>query len=191
MKFYRPLPLDIELKIGPRALLISKTDISGNILYSNKNLLKKSAYEEEELINSPHSILRHPDMPRVIFFLLWEELKKGNEVTLLIKNLTKTGEYYWIQNQFKIIKNDSVAHATYVATGEMASEKAIFQISTLYKRLLKIEKRENLEAALFYLENYLKERDVTFQEYMKTTLSPQTAISSFFNKIKNGFITAA
>ena len=191
MKYYRPLPLDIELKINPRALLISKTDMEGNILYSNKNLIKTSRYTEEELLNAPHSILRHPDMPRVIFFLLWEELHQGNEITLLIKNLTKTGEYYWVKNEFKIIKDDPIYRPAYIAIGEMASEKSIKQIEKLYARLLKIEKRENLAASLLYLENYLQERELTLQKYMYTIIKKQTVISSFFNKIKNGLSSAA
>jgi PAS domain S-box-containing protein len=191
MKYYRPLPLDIELTVSPRLLLISKTDMEGNILYANKNLAKISRYEKNELQNTSHSILRHPDMPRVIFFLLWEELKRGKEVTLLVKNLTKTGEYYWVHNEFKLVENDPEYHSAYIATGEMASDKAIIQIEKLYARLLKIEKRENIAASLFYLENYLQERNVNLQEYMYTTLKPQTTMSSIFNKIKNGLITAA
>jgi len=191
MKYYRPLPLDIELKVSPRAILISKTDMEGNILHSNKNFIQLSHYEKEELFHTPHNILRHPDMPSVIFFLLWKELHRGQEVTLLVKNLAKTGEYYWVQNDFKVLENDSLHHASYVATGEMASNKAIIQIEKLYMRLLKIEKRENMTASLHYLENYLKERNATLQEYMQSILKPKTVISSLFNKIKNGFSIAA
>jgi len=191
MKYYRPLPLDIEVKISPRALLISKTDKEGNILSINKNLIKMSNYEEDELLNAPHNILRHPDMPRVIFFLLWEELNAGRTMTLLIKNLTKSGEYYWVKSEFKIIEDDPIYHPAYISISEMASVKSIIQIEKLYTRLLKIEKRENLAASLRYLENYLQERELTLQEYMNTVLKPQTAISSFFNKIKNGFSLAA
>ena len=191
MKYYRPLPLDIEVKISPRALLISKTDKEGNILSINKNLIKMSNYEEDELLNAPHNILRHPDMPRVIFFLLWEELNAGRTMTLLIKNLTKSGEYYWVKSEFRIIEDDPIYHPAYISISEMASVKSIIQIEKLYTRLLKIEKRENLAASLRYLENYLQERELTLQEYMNTVLKPQTAISSFFNKIKNGFSLAA
>jgi len=190
MKFYRPLPLDKELKISPNALLISKTDSEGNILYTNNNFIKFSAYTNEELKDAPHSLLRHPDMPRVIYFLLWEELKLGNNVTLLVKNLAKTGEYYWLHNEFVVTKNDLMYHATYSATGEVASKKAIVQINRLYKTLLKIEKIENIAASLFYLEKYLQERNVTLQEYMSNILKPQTVIESFFTKIRNTLVAA-
>jgi len=190
MKFYRPLPIDKELKISPNALIISKTDSEGNILYTNSNLTKFSSYSKEELQDAPHSLLRHPDMPRVIYFLLWEELKLGRDVTLLVKNLAKTGEYYWIHNEFMVTKNDLIYHSTYSVTGEVPSKRAITQINKLYKILLKIEKKENMEASLFYLENYLQERQVTLQEYMSNILKPQTVIESLFTKIRNTLVAA-
>jgi len=191
MKFSRPLAANIEIKIPSNLLFTSKTDTEGNILYTNKNLQELSGYIKEELLDSPHSMLRHPDMPRVIFFLLWEELKKGKDVTLLVKNLTKAGEYYWVHNEFKIIKNDLTHHAAYIVTGKTASIKAITQIEKLYSKLLKIEKKENIAASLFYLEHYLQKQNITLQEYMHEILRPQTAIASLFNKIKSGLATAA
>ena len=189
MKIYRPLPIDIALQINPRALYISKTDIYGNIVYVNQNMQKLSAYLEDELLGLPHNIVRHPDMPRAIFYKLWSELEKGNEVTLLIKSLAKTGEFYWLKQSFQVLEND--LSAKYSSIGEIASNKAIEQIGTLYKKLLKIEKRENITASLFYLENYLKERNLTFTEYMEKKLAPQPIIESLFNKIKNSLSSAA
>lgn len=189
MRVYRPLPLDIAIKVSPRALYISKTDIHGNIVYVNQNMQKLSAYLEDELLGLPHNILRHPNMPRVIFYKLWSELEKGNEVTLLIKNLAKTGEFYWLKHKFQVIEND--LNAKYSSRGEMASSQAIEQLETLYKKLLKIEKRENMAASLFYLENYLQERNLSFSEYMEKKLTPQPKMGLLFKKIKNSLITAA
>ena len=189
MRVYRPLPLDIALKVSPRALYISKTDTHGNIVCMNQNMQKLSTYLEDELLGLPHNILRHPDMPRVIFYTLWSELEKGNEVTLLIKSLAKTGEFYWLKHRFQLIENDF--NAKYSSRGEMASSKAIEQIEILYKKLLKIEKRENITASLFYLENYLQERNLSFIEYMEKKLTPQPIIESFFKKIKNSLRNAA
>ena len=191
MKFYRPLPLDTELKISPSSLLISKTDLKGNYIYMNKHLCKISAYEADELENAPHNLLRHPDMPRAIFFKLWKELKEGNSVTILIKNLAKTGSFFWIKTEFSTVQNiDSDPNVKYIAKGEMATRKSIEQVEILYAKLLKIEKRESMSASILYLDHYLKERDVSFQEYMNRLLKPQTVMSSFFNKIKNGIRAA-
>ncbi len=189
MNLYRPLPIDIALKVNPKDLYISKTDIYGNIIYVNKNMQKLSAYLEDELLGLPHNILRHPDMPRAIFYKLWNELEKGNEVTLLIKSLAKTGEFYWLKQRFQILEND--LSATYSSIGEIASNKAIEQIGTLYKKLLKIEKRENITASLLYLESYLKEKNLSFTEYMDKKLTPQPVIKVILNKIKDSINIAA
>lgn len=189
MRVFRPLPLNIAIKVNPRVFYISKTDTHGTILYVNKNLQKLSAYLEDELLGLPHNILRHPDMPRAIFYKLWSELEKGNEVTLLIKSLAKTGEFYWLKQRFQIIEND--LNARYSSRGEIASSRAIEQIEILYKKLLKIEKRESMAASLLYLENYLKERRLTFSEYMERKLSPQPKLGLLFNKIKNSLSNVA
>jgi len=189
MKVYRPLPLDIERKVNPRALYISKTDRHGNIVYVNKNIQNISTYLENELVGFPHNILRHPEMPKAIFYKLWSELEKGNEVTILIKSLAKTGEFYWLKHKFQVIEND--LSVQYKSIAEIASSKAIENIEILYKKLLKIEKRENMTASLFYLEKYLKERDLGFLEYMEKKLSPQPKIELLFNRLKSSLNIAA
>ena len=128
-------------------------------------------------------------MPKAIFYKLWSELEKGNEVTILIKSLAKTGEFYWLKHKFQVIEND--LSVQYKSIAEIASSKAIENIEILYKKLLKIEKRENMTASLFYLEKYLKERDLSFLEYMEKKLSPQPKIELLFNRLKSSLNIAA
>ncbi len=65
---------------------MSKTDLQGKITYGNELFIKISGYSEEELLGSPHNILRHPDMPKSIFKLLWETVKSGKELIAFVKN---------------------------------------------------------------------------------------------------------
>jgi len=53
-------------------------------------------YSWDELINRPHSLIRHPDMPRAVFWLLWETIKKGEPIGAYVKNRAKDGRYYWV-----------------------------------------------------------------------------------------------
>lgn len=76
--------------------LISKTDKHGIILYANENLEKISGYSTEELVGSPHNILRHPDMPKWAFEELWETIKSGKMWEGYVKNSSKEGDYYWV-----------------------------------------------------------------------------------------------
>jgi PAS domain S-box-containing protein len=78
-------------------LIVSKTDLKGAVTYANNTFfLKVSGYGEEELLGQPHSILRHPDMPRCAFKLLWQEIEAGREIFAYVVNLAKNGDHYWV-----------------------------------------------------------------------------------------------
>lgn len=77
-------------------LFFSRTDTRGVIVSGNTIFQRVSEYEWKDIINKPHNFIRHPDMPRGVFYLLWDNLKKGNPVAAYVKNLSKTGKYYWV-----------------------------------------------------------------------------------------------
>jgi len=191
MKFYRPLPLKQEIKIHSKDFIVSKTDAKGNIIYSNETFSKITGYSQDEVLGAPHNILRHPDMPSIIFFLMWQRIQSGKNIRALVKNLSKSGEFYWVSTDFEIHKNEVSQQNTYIAFRRSVSTKAINTIEPLYKTLLKIEKREGNEASLIYLQKFLDERNTTFDEYMDLVLKPTGFISIIFNTMKNTFAKAA
>ena len=77
-------------------LFFSITDRRGVILHRNDVFTRISGYSTPELIGAPHSILRHPDMPRVVFKLLWDTIEAGQTIAAYVKNLAKDGRYYWV-----------------------------------------------------------------------------------------------
>ena len=77
-------------------IIVSKTDLKGRLTYANKTFLDISGYEEKEVLGQPHSMIRHPDMPRCIFKLLWATLEKGNEIFAYVNNRSKNGDNYWV-----------------------------------------------------------------------------------------------
>ncbi|MDB0614914.1 PAS domain S-box protein [Tenacibaculum dicentrarchi] len=79
--------LDEEIKWDKTQTIISKTDASGTILYMNDAFETASEYNKIELIGEPHNIIRHPDMPKVIFKVLWENLKGKKTFMQLLKTL--------------------------------------------------------------------------------------------------------
>lgn len=88
---------DIETPYPDGKLIVSTTDINGIITHVNKAFVEMSGYTEEELIGSPHSILRHPDMPAVAFKDLWDTVNRGEHWQGIVKNLRKDGGYYWVK----------------------------------------------------------------------------------------------
>lgn len=77
-------------------LIVSKTDLSGRITYANRVFCRVAGYSEKELLGQPHSIVRHPDMPRAVFKYLWDTIGAGREVFAYVKNMARNGDYYWV-----------------------------------------------------------------------------------------------
>ncbi len=76
--------------------LISATNTSGHIQYCNQAFVEISGYSRDELINQPHNLVRHPDMPEVVFKGMWEFLKAGKCWMGIVKNRCKNGDFYWV-----------------------------------------------------------------------------------------------
>lgn len=89
-------PTGAEQMLGDEELIVSKTDLKGRITYANDVFIRMAKYPAGELMGAPHSIIRHPDMPRAVFRLLWDRLAEGEEVFAYVKNMTKNGDFYWV-----------------------------------------------------------------------------------------------
>ena len=166
----KPTPLDVEIELDPKRYIVSETDEKGKITYCNDYFVEVSGYSQEELIGKAHNIVRHPDMPKVVFKLLWETISAGKNINALVKNLAKDGRYYWIFTEFEIRKdNDTDEVIGYHAARKTISKHVIEIISNLYAELLQIEKDDSIEAAETYLVNFLKEKgdDIEFANIME------------------------
>jgi PAS domain S-box-containing protein len=89
-------PTDREVTFDRDRFIVSKTDLKGRITYVNRTFCQVASYREHELLGAPHSIVRHPDMPRAVFKFMWDRLHEGHEVFAYVKNMTKLGDYYWV-----------------------------------------------------------------------------------------------
>jgi PAS domain S-box-containing protein len=143
----RPTPTDNELEVKSVDIVVSKADDEGDITYANPIFYKLSGYSKKELTNAPHSILRHPDMPKVVFKYLWEQLKEGNEVTAFVKNLTKDGSFYWVIAYVRPAFNSDGTLRNYVSTRKSMSSNARKTIEPLYQTLLDLEKNDGVEVS--------------------------------------------
>ncbi len=92
----RPNPIPIESPFGVDEVFFSKTDPKSVIIYGNKTFYDTAKYLPKELIGKPHNVVRHPDMPKAIFKLLWDYIKADKPFAGYIKNLAKDGSYYWV-----------------------------------------------------------------------------------------------
>ncbi len=166
----KPTPLDIEILLDSKRYIVSETDENGKITFCNDYFIEVSGYSKEELIGKPHNIVRHPDMPSVVFKLLWQTISSGNNINAVVKNLAKDGRYYWIFTEFEIRKDtDTGKIIGYHASRKSISKHVIEIIADLYKKLLEIEKNDSIESSEKYLINFLKEKgdDIEFSNIME------------------------
>jgi PAS domain S-box-containing protein len=91
-----PVPTRREVFFPSEDIIVSKTDVKGRITYANETFCQIAGYGERELIGQPHSIIRHPDMPRAVFKLLWDMLAERQEVFAYVKNMARSGDFYWV-----------------------------------------------------------------------------------------------
>jgi len=97
---------EVELTIDEHEVIVSHTDVKGKILYANSVFCKYAGYEMEELIGQDHNIIRHPDVPKAVFKLLWSRVLNGESIYAYVKNRKKNGDYYWVKGfTVPIMKN--------------------------------------------------------------------------------------
>lgn len=86
-----------EIALHETSLIVSKTDLKGQITYVNRDFVDISGFVEAELLGQPHNIVRHPDMPVEAFEDMWRDLKNGRPWVGMVKNRCKNGDYYWVE----------------------------------------------------------------------------------------------
>lgn len=162
--------LDEEIELDPKRYIVSETDEKGKITFCNDYFIEVCGYDKEELIGSPHNIVRHPDMPKIVFKLLWETIKQGKNINAVVKNLAKDGRYYWIFTEFETRRDtDTGKIIGYHAARKSISKHVIEIIAELYSELLQIEKTEGIDASEKYLVSFLKDKgdDMEFANIME------------------------
>jgi PAS domain S-box-containing protein len=89
-------PTGRECPFGEDELIVSKTNLKGHITYANDVFLRLSKYPTKQVIGAPHSVIRHPDMPRSIFKLLWDTIQAKQEIFAYVVNMAMDGDHYWV-----------------------------------------------------------------------------------------------
>lgn len=168
---FRPTPTQTERSFDDDEIIVSKTDTKGRILYANDVFCRVGQYSEKELIGQPHSILRHPDMPRCVFKLLWQRIKAGEEIFAYVKNLAKTGEYYWVLAHVTPDIGPDGAITGYHSNRRSPHDSAIQVIEPIYAALLAEEARHDdrnaaIQAGTALLEATLAKVGKSYDEFI-------------------------
>jgi len=155
----------MEIIVNSDQLIVTKTDVKGIITYANPYFLELVGYSENELLNKPHNVIRHEDMPKVIFKYLWDNIKNGKEVNAFVKNKTKNGDYYWVKgNITPSFQNGQIIG--YFSVRRSAAPESIKTIDTLYRELKRLENAFGVEKSFSYLIEQLQKMGVSYEEFI-------------------------
>ena len=89
-------PTDLVVPFNVEDLIFSTTDRKGIIRSADDVFVHMSRYSAGDMLGQPHSLVRHPDMPRAIFHLFWNYLKQGKPVGAYVKNMASDGAMYHV-----------------------------------------------------------------------------------------------
>jgi PAS domain S-box-containing protein len=134
-------PTGEERTFSADELIVSKTDPRGVITYANDVFLRVSGYQMSEVVGQPHNLIRHPDMPRAIFQLLWDTLAERRELFAYIDNLAADGANYWVLAHVTPSYGPNGRVIGYHSNRRRPSPRAVERIRPLYERLLAEERR--------------------------------------------------
>jgi PAS domain S-box-containing protein len=166
-------PTGVERTFRDDQIIVSKTDPKGRLTYVNDMFVQISGYDEAELIGQPHSMIRHPDMPRAIFKLLWDTISAGEELFAYVMNLSADGSHYWVLAHVTPTFDAERRIVGYHSSRRTASRQALDQIQPLYRALLTEERRHDhtptaVASSYALLEQTLKDRGLSYPEWVWT-----------------------
>ncbi|MCA9595955.1 MAG: PAS domain-containing protein [Myxococcales bacterium] len=129
----------VERFFGEDDIIVSKTDTNGRITYANRTFLDIAGYYEREVLGAAHSIIRHRDMPRTVFHLLWETIASGREIFAYVVNRTKDDAFYWVFAHVTPTFDANGRISGYHSNRRVPNRESVDRIRPIYAKLLEIE----------------------------------------------------
>lgn len=164
----RITPTRQERSLGDEDFIVSKTDPSGRITYANRIFMALAGYAESELIGTQHNIIRHPDMPRAAFKLVWDTIQAGNEVFAYVKNMSKDGGFYWVFGHITPDLDAGGRIVGYTSVRRCPTRAAIDKIDPVYRQMLAAEQaagaRDAIAAGTKVLVDLLTQTGMTYEQ---------------------------
>ncbi|MCZ2859089.1 PAS domain-containing protein [Blastococcus sp. VKM Ac-2987] len=169
-------PTGRERPFAADELIVSKTDLRGVITYANDVFLRVSGYELDDVLGKPHNLIRHPEMPRAVFKLLWDGLAAGQEVFAYINNLAVDGGHYWVLAHVTPSYDAGCRVVGYHSNRRRPSRGAVQRVLPLYQRLLDEERRHPnaraaVEASARLLADVLAEQGQTYDDFIWSVIN--------------------
>lgn len=167
------VPTGVERQFGTEEIIVSKTDLKGHLTYANDVFIRVSGYEEHELLGRPHALIRHPDMPRAVFKLLWDTVESGREIFAYVNNMSRNGDHYWVLAHVTPSFDGDGRIVGYHSNRRVPDRRALDKVIPLYDMLRSAERRhtdrkDGLVASIAMLEGVLAKSGMSYHEWVWT-----------------------
>lgn len=171
-------PTGVERTFGVDEVIVSKTDLKGRITYANPTFLRVSGYTEAELMGQPHSVIRHPDMPRAVFAYMWQRIAAGHELFAWVNNLAADGSHYWVFAHVTPSFGPNGRIIGYHSNRRRPDKAHVAVVSGLYDQILASERRQTkgndaVAAGTAVLTAALTDRGLSYDEFVWDLIAGQ------------------
>ncbi|MEN4053688.1 PAS domain-containing protein [Sulfurimonas sp. NWX79] len=146
--------------------IVSKTDTKGRLTYVNKIFIEMAEYTEAELLGKPHNIVRHPDMPKTVFKLLWERIQNKQEIFAYVINKTKNDNAYWVYANVTASFDTRGNIIGYYSVRRKPNPEALALIKPLYEQMVQAERSGGIAAGEKILDDLLHKEGVSYDEFI-------------------------
>jgi len=158
-------PTGVERTFGADEVIVTKTDLKGRIS------CRVSALTEADALGAPHNVIRHPEMPRGVFRLLWSTLAAREEIFAYVVNLAADGAHYWVHAHVTPSLDGAGNLVGYHSNRRVPDQAAVRAIRPVYQRMLAEEARharaaDAAQAGLLVLEESLAEQGTTYDRFV-------------------------
>ena len=161
-------PTTVERVMREDDFIVSMTDPKGRITYGNRIFIEFSGYSEQELLGTQHNIIRHPDMPRAVFKLLWDKISNKEECFAYVKNMSKDGGFYWVFTNVTPTFDPAGNITGYFSVRRKPKLSGIEAVTQLYAAMLEAEQKAGpanaIEASGKLLADVLKQKGLSYDE---------------------------
>lgn len=166
----RPTPTGRASPFADNEIIVTKTDPRGRILYANETFLAVSRLTLAEALGQPHSIVRHPDMPRCIFEVMWKTIGAGGEFFGYVKNMATNGDHYWVFAHVTPSRDAAGTVTGFHSNRRKPDEAQVARIAPLYQRLLEAERtlddrKAGQRRGAELLDAFLAERGINYDQF--------------------------
>ena len=161
----------IERTFPESDVIVTKTDLKGRITYANQVFCDIAGITEFEALGAPHSFLRHPDMPRCVFKLLWDQIGAGKEIFAYVVNMASNGDHYWVFAHVTPTFDERGTITGYHSNRRLPERRIIASIEPLYHTLKSIEdgaldRNKGMQASTAKLFEILNDKGVGYDEFI-------------------------